>query len=249
MGKNDGQKKMARRPKVDDPEQQLTTKQRFVEAAYHIIAEEGFESATARAIAQRVGCTATTLYRHFDNMDYLVMLASIRFLDRYAEDLVEIARKEKDPVAMEIKAWRAFNQYAFANPPVFLHIFWGPCSSSFEDAVVEYSQLFPEQPGNHDETFYGYYFTAIFTGSMAEREFVWLRRAAALGELDLEDARYISIVNNNLVRGLLLDHLNDYRKPDRAEKAAAECNALIEKTIRTFLKHPFEAAETSGSAD
>ena len=216
---------------------ELTTKQRFVEVTYQMIGEKGLENIKVRDIAKQVGCTAAALYKHFESFDYLIMLASIRYLEDYMEELTEITRSIPDPVQMDIEAWHAFNRHAFGNPRVFLHLFWGPCSSMFSDAAVEYYQLFPPQEKAHDEVFYGYYFMAAYNGALPEREFIWLRSAASKGELDYDDARYISITNNYIAHGMLLDHLDDFREPGKADEAARSCNALIEKTIRTFLKN------------
>ena len=209
-----------------------TTKQKFVDVTYHMIQERGLENLKIRDIAKRVGCTAAALYKHFDTMDYLTMLASIRFLDDYMADLIGITESPCNSIELDIAAWKAFNRYAFLNPPVFLHLFWGPQSHFFEDAVTEYFQLFPAQPG---EQRIAYFYTAVFTGSIQERDFIWLRRAASEGLLKYDDAVYISRVNNYTVFGMLTEHKEDYTKPEIAECAAKECDELIEKTIYTFV--------------
>lgn len=215
----------------------LNTKQKFVNATYEAIREKGLENLTVRDIAKRVGHTPAALYKHFESMDYLSMLSCMKYMEEYMEELVEISANHTDPIEVDLLSWKAFTKHAFRNPPVYLHLFWGPHTSLFEDAVAEYYELFPlEQKTDKAEIFYGYFFTAFFTGSLQERDFMWLRRGASEGMLDYDDAKYISIVNSHTVRGLLLDHYNDYQQPGVAEKAAKECDALIEKTINTFLK-------------
>ena len=209
-----------------------TTKQKFVEVTYRMIKEKGLENLRVRDIASEVGCTAAALYKHFDTMDYLTMLASVRFLDDYTEELIALTESSKDSIELDIAAWKAFNKYAFANPPVFLHLFWGDQSASFEEAVVEYFQLFPVQAGKQR---IAYFYSAVFTGRIWERDFIWLRRAVSEGFLKYDDAVYISKVNNYTVFGMLTEHREDYTKPGVAEKAARECDRLIEKTIYTLV--------------
>lgn len=92
--------------------------------------------------------------------------------------------------------------------------------------------MFPAQAG---ENRIAYFYTAAFTGSIRERDFIWLRRAASEGFLNYDDAVYISKVNNYTVHGMLLEHLEDYAEPGVAERSTRECDEMIEKTIHVFL--------------
>ena len=81
-----------------------------------MIKEKGLENLKVRDIAKRVGCTAAALYKHFETMDYLIMVASIRFLDDYMMELMELTESEQNSIEINLAAWKAFNKYAFANP-------------------------------------------------------------------------------------------------------------------------------------
>ena len=166
-----------------------TTKQRFVEVTYDMIKEKGIENLKVRDIAKRVGCTAAALYKHFETMDYLIMVASIRFLDDYMVELLTLTESGSNSIEIDLAAWKAFSKYAFANPPIFIHLFWGTYSHFFEEAVSEYFQMFPAEAGEHR---IAYFYTAAFTGSIRERDFIWLRRAASEGFLNYDDAGYTS---------------------------------------------------------
>ncbi|MFR3548257.1 TetR/AcrR family transcriptional regulator, partial [Blautia sp.] len=54
------------------------TKQMLIEAAYNMILEKGAENIRVRDLAKRVGCSAAALYKHFESLDYLLALASVR---------------------------------------------------------------------------------------------------------------------------------------------------------------------------
>lgn len=209
-----------------------TTKQKFVEVTYELIKEKGLKDLRIRDIAERVGCTSPALYKHFETLDYLIMVASVKFLSDYMMELIELTESDRDSIEIDIAAWKAFNKYAFANPPIFLHLFWGDYSHLFEEAVLEYYQMFPAKPGEHR---IAYFYSAAFNGSIREREFIWLRRAATEGFLNYDDAVYISKVNDYTVHCMLLEHKDDYTKPGVVDASIKECNEMIEKTFHTFL--------------
>ena len=209
-----------------------TTKQRFVEETFQLIQEDGLEHLTVRKIAQRVGCTAAALYRHFESVDYLSVLASLRFLDDYFHELQKMQEEEEDPISLTFHSWARFNYYAFHNPPIFLHLFWGSYSYYLEEATTEYLQLFPEQANRYASA---YFCVARTEKSLKDRDFVWLRKAANQGYLKYDDAVYISKINYYMVHGALLEHIADYKDPEVAQKAAEECTELIHNTIRARL--------------
>ena len=164
------------------------------------------------------------------------MLASLRYLDDYLQTVMRLDTSSASSIEIVLQSWRLFNRYAFENPPIFIHLFWGPYSHYLEEATTEYIQLFPTRS---NEARIAYYYTAASEKSLRARDFVWLRLASVDGYLKYDDAVYISKINDYTVHCMLMEHLEDYKEPGCAEKAAEECNALIEKTIRDrLLKQP-----------
>lgn len=208
------------------------TKRRFIEAAYRLIKERGIENVTVRNISGVVGCTAPALYKHFENLDTLLVMASIRFLDEYVLEVEQLNTIQTNPVETNLRAWRCFNKYAFTNPPVFLHMFWGNSRECLENALYDYFELYPLDETTKRVAMYCH---PLFTGSIQERDFIWMRRGASEGFLKYEDAEYLSRVNSLIVRSLLLEHASDYKEPGVAETAAEECSVLIEKTAQKCL--------------
>lgn len=207
-------------------------KRKFISEAYEMIQECGSENITVRDLAKRVGVSSATLYRHFTDLEYVLVLASIRFLDGYVNEIKDITLNSANPVEVDIAAWQCFNKYVFKNPPIFLNLFWGKYSKELDYALQEYFELYPLETS----------FMAVamlccplFVGDIEERDYMWMRRAAAEGLIAYDDAAYISKVNCIIAKCLLEEHVQDYRKPGGPEKAAKECSALIEKTIRDRL--------------
>lgn len=210
-------------------------KARLVETAYDMIVESGVENIRTRDLAKRVHCTAPAIYKHFESMDELLVVASLRFLQPYIEDLEENLRTTPDLVEAVINSWRLFNKYAFANPYLFCQLFWKMDEDSLANCLLEYFELFPLERVDSDRS--ALFYSSLLSGSIDERDYIWFRRLAAMGRMDLEDAKYVSRVNCLIAYSLLQMHLYDYRSPEVYQQAVAECNELIEKTIRSHV-HP-----------
>lgn len=194
-----------------------------------MILEVGAENINVRELSKRAGFSQAALYKHFDNLEYVLVLASIRFLNDYLKEINHVTSTTKNPLEINIETWRCFNRYAFANPQVFLHLFWEIDNNKLETALQEYFELYPLEVSISTVAMFCY---PLFVGNIEERDFMWMRRAAAEGLIHYNDAAYISRVNCLIVRGMLMEHKDKYRDKELTEKAADECSSLIEETIR-----------------
>lgn len=68
-----------------------TTRERILDAAQAIIAEEGPDALSMRAVAARVGVTATTIYHYFDGKEELVDRVVRRAFGHFRSSLVDAA--------------------------------------------------------------------------------------------------------------------------------------------------------------
>lgn len=209
------------------------TKRKLVDATYEIIVEKGLEAVTAREVARRVNVTATMIYKHFENLNYLIVVASIRYITDYIEDLQRISTLESNPVEMNLLGWKSFCQFSFRNPPLYEMIFWGAYNDQLEQALFDFYDLFPQEFKMREEAFL---VSSLLSGSIEERDFIWLRRGANIGLLDYDDAKFICRTNCLIAHGMLLEHMKDYTDPEAARLAAGECYRLIERNTRAYLK-------------
>lgn len=60
-------------------ERKLAIKKLFIDTTVTIIKEEGVEKVSIRKIAKITGYNSATLYTYFKNLDYLILLSSIKF--------------------------------------------------------------------------------------------------------------------------------------------------------------------------
>ena len=183
------------------------TRKRLVDVTYRIMKESGFENLKAREIAREAGCTATVIYKYFDDLYYLITLASFKFLEDYIRESEKISRSGDNSIVQNKKAWRLFIKYAFQNPRIYENLFWGRGKMVYEDAVSEYFDLYADEISKESTA---YYYITMFNADIG--------------------------VNQMIVRGMLLEHMDDYMVPGVAERAIDECICLVEKTIDTYLK-------------
>ena len=211
----------------------LDTKQRFVIATYELMNEVGLQNLTVRDVAKRVGCTAAALYKHFESFDYLISLAAIRALGNYPTELLALARYNSDPLTIEQQGWRCFCDYAFDDPQVFLHLFWGPLSDRFGEILDEYLQMFPPlySKGVEGTEYYTRHNLAMSKGSLRQRDFYWLEQAAEQGLITMEDAEYVSKVGEHIAHSMLMNHASHHQDEESTARAKEECNELIDKLI------------------
>lgn len=74
-------------PKVADPQRAAETEAAILEAARDILAEEGLEALSMRAVAARVGLSATALYNYVENKQALVDRVVARGFRRFESDM------------------------------------------------------------------------------------------------------------------------------------------------------------------
>ena len=209
-------------------------KRKLIEITYNMIAEDGMESVSARKIAKEAGCTAPLIYIHFENLNYLIVLASFRFLQPYFEEIIEYSLTGSDPVNSDRLAWHSFIRYAFRNPRVFYNLFWGEGNSIYADAIIDYLQLYPQEMLNADVA---YHYISISSSSLEERDLLWLERGVKEGAVTEKDAVFASKILNAVVRSRLLDCVKDYRDPVLLNKHISECISMIDEIFERITSH------------
>lgn len=213
--------------------EESTKKYEYVEAAYQMILEEGMSNVSIRKLAKRIGCSSAVLYKHFDNLEYLLVLASIRFLDTYIRKFVHYKdKRDEDPLEYNLILWKVFIEEAFRNPEPYKVLFCGKYSDYFAEAVNELYRLDPSMKDFFAKDALS---TLIMMGGdLTERDFTLLRLAVKDGRLTYEEAELLSTVNVMVFRGYLdkaLEHTDDEAV---REKLGDECYGYIEMLVKQF---------------
>ena len=203
----------------------------LIEAAYALLTQNSPQNLSIRTVASAAGCTTGAVYRHFDSLDHLFLVASIRFLEDYMEDLNGLLLKDEDPLRQHIEMWRSFGRQAFANIDVFEMMFWNVDGDVLNDAIFAYYQEFPERWRKLS----GFQVMVFFGSDIHERNLLTLNRCMAEYKLK---ASTIGIVNDLEIlsfHGLMMEYKNCYRIPGKAEEALNRYMKMLDQMLELLI--------------
>ena len=197
----------------------------LIDVTYELLRELGPRAVTVRLIAERAQCTNPVIYYHFDDLDHLVLLASMRFYEEYLEGVERIVEAEDvSPYDLHMRAWRVFGQIAFEHAEVYEALFWGKFRKRVGEALIEYYQLFPGRHPNFD----GSYSMVFLVDDVVERTYLVLKMAAAEGQFPPENLHRFAEVQCSMFHGLLLEYIDAYREPGKAAEGYERAMELLE---------------------
>ena len=102
--------------------QKAETREQLLEAARELFVERGLDATTMRAVATRVGYTATTIYHHFrDKQELFEELCALDFLE-LAKALNRIGRMA-DPIERLRNIGYAYADFALDHPSQYRFMF------------------------------------------------------------------------------------------------------------------------------
>lgn len=202
------------------------TKRRLIMSMYNNLKVKDASEITVREIAKENHCSPAALYRHFENLEYLIILGSIRFFTDYMTEYGHLMDSNNHLMDAYIKGWQLFNKYAFERPDLYYRLFWGQYNAMFSNALEEYFELFVIAGS---EQYPAYFYTLLFTEDITERDFLMLRRAVNHNLLSYDDAVYFSKSNPLLVKGMLEMYMG--RDLESRRQGEQECNELLLKNL------------------
>jgi|GEM_PF-1673590 len=207
------------------------TKKDYIEAAYALIVKEGIEHVTIRQVADEVGSSSASLYRHFDNLDHLLALASVRFLRSYSNDASYIAQVDLNPMELELELWECFAYYAFKDVPIFENLFFGGDSDRTQHIILEYYYNFPEELSHVRP-----YITEMMSeGNLIMRDRYVLTQAVKSGMITEESCMRLSKIATYLLRGMLQAYRETYQVEGVARRAMIEFMDLMRSLYLSAL--------------
>ena len=132
----------------DEERNQIMMK--FLTCAREMIDTEGMESVSIRKVSQRAGFNSATLYLYFKDVDELITLASMGYLESYCRDLGQDMALMQTPRDVYFHTWKIFCRHAFQRPKVFYHLFFHPHAFSMDNEVNRYYEIYPDVLGDFD---------------------------------------------------------------------------------------------------
>lgn len=205
-------------------------KRELIQKTYEILKDIGPEDTKIRTIASRANCTSTVIYRHFNDLDHLLLFASIKFLEDYIVDIQKILNTNINVLDIGILMWKSFAKYAFQNIHVFETLFWGKYKENLGDTIFECYQLFPEEWKSLD----GLTASVFFNDDLKVRNRIMLRRAAVTGYFSFDDAMLLSDLECYLFHGLLMEYKDKYREPTMAQEGAKRFMDMLDSLISKY---------------
>lgn len=131
--------------------QKLRKMSYFIKATNKIIDTEGIDAVTVRKVADMAGYNPATIYNYFENVDYLVGFASIKYLNEYHKSLKEVVEKIDDPLERFMKIWEKFAFYSFKSPKIYRALFFSTPKYTICELFETYFKMFPDEIGDHAE--------------------------------------------------------------------------------------------------
>lgn len=129
----------------------LTTKKKrimiyFIEATEKLIHEEGIDGLSIRKIATEAGYNSATIYNYFEDLEHLILFASVRYLREYVISLSEYIKPNMNALERYKAIYDCFNEYAFRSPDIFDNMFFGKYRYRLTSVLrTYYIELFPEE--------------------------------------------------------------------------------------------------------
>ena len=208
----------------------MNKKQQFLNVTYEILNEEGVAGVSIRRLAKEVGCTSTVIYRYFDNVEHLIIMASVRYLERYIADFKRYTKEIRNPLELNLTLWERFDTYALEKVDVFEMLFFGKYKESLVDIIYEYYELFSEKFENMD----GLLVSVVFNGNIRERDYIMYRRAASMGYIELDAAEKLSYMDAYMFHGLLMEYKFCKLEKEEIEMNAKKFTDIIRSVVEKF---------------
>lgn len=123
----------------------------FIEATEKLIKEDSIDGLSIRKIAAEAGYNSATLYNYFEDLEHLVLFASIRFLREYISTLAQKITPEMNALEKYRTIYSTFNYFAFRSPEIFHNMFFGKYNSKLLQAISMYYELFPKDLDGHSD--------------------------------------------------------------------------------------------------
>jgi len=117
----------------DRREQQKEDLRRIIlDAAGEIFLEQGYEGFSMRRVAERIGYSATTIYRYYEDEDDLLFAVVNERFSEFARQLTEAAEGARDPLKRLDALGHAYIRFGLDNPVYYQMMFMQRADLLFE---------------------------------------------------------------------------------------------------------------------
>ncbi len=117
----------------------------FIRSAQDIMEKEGISGITLRKVADGAGYNTATIYHYFDDLDHVILFASLKYLQIYNKELDLQLKNSKSAKDTFFISWDTFCNISFQYPEAFHQIFFTRHSNSLDLICKQYYDIFPEE--------------------------------------------------------------------------------------------------------
>jgi AcrR family transcriptional regulator len=104
-------------------QQKANLRRTILTAAGELFLEHGYEGFSLRQVAERIGYSATTIYRYFANKDDLLFAIVYEGFQQFGQELMAAARSTDDPLQRLEALGRAYIRFGLQNPVYYQVMF------------------------------------------------------------------------------------------------------------------------------
>lgn len=117
----------------------------FIDVTKEMLKEHDLSDLSIRKIAEKAGFHNSTLYLYFENLDHLLMLASVSYFGDYSRNLASLREKDITITEEFLEIWDLFIISTLKEAKIFYNFFFGPSSNSLKKVMNYYYDLYPEE--------------------------------------------------------------------------------------------------------
>jgi AcrR family transcriptional regulator len=104
----------------------------ILDAAGQLFLEQGYEGFSMRRVAERIGYSATTIYRYYEGKDDLLFAVVNEGFSEFARQLKEAADGVSNPLKRLEALWHAYVNFGLSNPVYYQMMFMQRADLLFE---------------------------------------------------------------------------------------------------------------------
>lgn len=205
-------------------------KKELIEIVTDMLKTTAPEDIRIREIAYHAGCTSTVIYKHFENLDHLLALSSVAYLEDYITNVSRIIGMHLDGYHLLRELWVAFAECAFQNIDVFELLFFGKHRDELAPLLFEYYSFFPER----NVLLSDLVTVLFFDNELIARNGLIVRKATMDGYFSLKEEKDFNHIQCNFFRGFLQEYKSSYRKSGVPEEALARFMKLIDSLMEHY---------------
>lgn len=192
----------------------------FIEATQELILDEGLEKLSIKKIAEKAGYNSATIYNYFENLEVLILYASINYLKDYLNDLKNEITEDMKAIEVYETVYKIFTKHSFERPEIFHTLFFGKYSCKLENIIKKYYEIFPDEIEGHIDLTKA----MLIQGNIYDRDLPIINKMVKEGSIKEEEAKFVMETIIRVHQSYLSDllHKND--------------DSLIEKYTEGFFK-------------